>query len=290
MKIAFLFLTLDNVNWPSIWNKYFEGYEKYYNVYVHPKNPDKVTIPWMKENIIKNLVPTEWGIIVNAYINLLEEAIKDPDNTKFVTISESCIPFQNFSKFYNFLKNDDSKTSYIKSLTIKKYDWEERIKTQKDYKKIKNWRKHLARFCLSRYHVELLLQKKEQLKFFYKMKISDEFFLSILPNSLFIKDFEITFDNWHFIQKKISIINKKMEKLYYDLESESDLKAKNKISKKISDHKEKKNNISANPKSYIKVHKTDFKDVIESKSFFWRKFPKNSNVDKYFNFKKNEKL
>ena len=71
MKIAFLFLTLDNINWPIFWNKYFKGNESKYSIYVHPKFPEKVTIPWMKKNIIKDLVNTQWGIIVEAYINLM---------------------------------------------------------------------------------------------------------------------------------------------------------------------------------------------------------------------------
>ena len=104
----------------------------------------------------------------------MEESMKDPKNMKFITISESCIPYQSFDNFYNFLKKDNIKTSYIKSLPIKSYDWKERIKKQKNYKDIKHWRKHLARFCLSRYHVQILLQKKEELKLFYKMHVADE--------------------------------------------------------------------------------------------------------------------
>ena len=283
MKIAFLFLTLDNINWPIFWDKYFNGHSSKYNIYVHPKYPEKVTVPWMKKNIIKNLVPTEWGIIVQAYINLMEEAMKDPKNMKFITISESCIPYQSFDDFYNFLKKDNIKTSYIKNLPIKGYDWKERIKKQKGYKNIKNWNKHLARFCLSRYHVQILLQKKEELKLFYKMHVADEFFLSLLPSKKFIKDFSVTYDNWDYIENEIKKINKKIEKLYIKLETEKINNNKNKINNKINDYKSLKAKISANPKSYIKVYKKDFNDANKSKAFFWRKFPKNSNIIQYKN-------
>lgn len=281
MKIAFLFLTLDNINWPIFWDKFFLKNKNKYTIYVHPKNPDKITIPWMKKNIIKNLVHTEWGIIVNAYINLMEEAYKDPLNQKFITISESCIPYKSFDELYNFLKKDDIKTSYIKSLPIKKYDWEDRIKIHKNYQKF-HWRKHLARFCLSRYHVKILLEKKEQLKFFYKMKVGDEFFLSVLPNK-YIKNFAITYDNWTYIENEIKKINKKIEKLYIEIETNKNIsnKDKNQIMNKINNYKNQKKKLSPNPKSYIKVYKKDFKDIEDSKAFFWRKFPINSDIIKY---------
>jgi hypothetical protein len=252
MKIAFLFLTMDNINWPIFWNHYFKGNESKFNIYVHPKYPNKVTIPWMKKNIIKNLVDTQWGIIVNAYINLMEEAMKDKNNQKFITISESCIPYKSFDELYKFLIKDNIKTSYIKSLPIKKYDWISRIKTQKNYHKIKHWRKHLG----------------------------DEFFLSSIPKDKFIKDFAITYDNWTYIENEIKKINQKIEKLYLQIENNKDLSNNqiNNINKKINDYKLQKTKLSPNPKSYIKVYKKDFKDADNSKAFFWRKFPLNSDI------------
>jgi hypothetical protein len=99
-KIAFLFLVLDNPNFPKIWDKYFRGHKDKYEIYIHPKYPDKVT--WKKRSVIKNLQETGWGFITRAYIELLKEAFKDPDNYKFVTISESCIPIQSFDDFYKY--------------------------------------------------------------------------------------------------------------------------------------------------------------------------------------------
>ena len=77
-KIAFLFLTLDNVNFPKIWDEYFKGHENKYNIYIHPKYPEKVF--WHKENIIKNLKETAWGFITKAYIELMKAALEDKDN------------------------------------------------------------------------------------------------------------------------------------------------------------------------------------------------------------------
>ncbi len=83
-KIAFLFLVIDDINYPSIWENYFRGNESKYSIYCHPKNPEKVVTPWLKHNIIPHLVETSWGHITNAYFTLLYEALKDPLNQKFV--------------------------------------------------------------------------------------------------------------------------------------------------------------------------------------------------------------
>jgi len=205
-KIAFLFLTIDNINHPFFWEEYFKNNDDKINIYCHPKNPKNVTIPWLKKNIIPNLVETEWGYITNAYFNLLAAALNDKDNTKFITISESCIPLVPFDKLYNDIMKDPKK-SYIKFMKIKKYDIGARIKNQKGYEKYKFY-KHWARFCLSRHHTKILLNKKEDFKFFNKMHVGDEFFLSLLYPFNNIDDFPITYDNWKYVHNQVDEINK----------------------------------------------------------------------------------
>ena len=161
-KIAFLFLVIDNPNFPKIWNSYFRGHKDKYNIYIHPKFPDKLT--WNKKYIINNLKETKWGFITNAYYQLLDIAFKNKDNIKFITISESCIPLKCFDDLYNeIIENKENENiSYIKLWNkITLYDYEERIKNQPNYKNY-HFIKHYARFCLSRYHTELLLKKKKR--------------------------------------------------------------------------------------------------------------------------------
>ena len=288
MKIALLFLTLDNINQPEYWNDYITNQN--INIYVHAKYPDKVTIPWMKKNLIKTSADTSWGFIVHAYILLFKTAFENKENIKFITISESCIPIQSFDNLYKFLKSDNIKTSYIKKLKISKYDREERIKTQKNYERI-NFIKHLARFCLSRYHVQLLLNKKEEeLDFFYKMHVGDEFFLSLIAEHNYIKDFSITFDNWNAIDKQIKQINNNIKLLYEKIESKS-IENISDLKKNIKELQDKKKIISPNPKSYSIVNINDINEAKNTGSFFWRKFPKDSNVikfKKYINQSRNQ--
>ena len=59
-KVAFLFLTIDNLKHSSIWNEYFKDIDKNkFTIYVHPKNPKKVKDSILKNNIIDHLVETK---------------------------------------------------------------------------------------------------------------------------------------------------------------------------------------------------------------------------------------
>jgi len=276
-KIAFLFLTIDNINHPSFWEEYFKNNDDKINIYCHPKNPENVTIPWLKKNIISKIVETGWGYITSAYFNLLAAALNDKDNTKFITISESCIPLIPFDKLYNDIMKDPKK-SYIKFTKIKKYDIGARIKNQKGYEKYKFY-KHWARFCLSRHHTKILLNKKEDFKFFNKMHVGDEFFLSLLYPFNNIDDFGITYDNWKYVHNLVDEINKNINSLYKKIEYND--KNNKVIIDKISLLKKSKEEISKNPKSYNDVTLEDIKEAKSTNSYFWRKFPKNSNIIKY---------
>jgi len=292
-KIAFLFLVLDNPNFPQIWDEYFSGANNSdkYSLYIHPKYPEKVT--WRKENVIKNLQETGWGFITKAYIELLKEAIKDKDNYnyKFITISESCIPIKSFNIFYNNCIND--KLSWVKNMKISKYDEYERLGKQKIIATKENliipryFMKHYARFCLNRNDVLKLLlkEKKKELDFFHKMQVGDEFFLSALDNFKY-KDFEVTFDDWDYIHDQKKNIKDKLKKLY---EFEKREKLKNNLAKikiiqnKINALDIEFKKISKSPKTIINVkNNNDLLKIKNCKSYFYRKFSKESNIEKYW--------
>ena len=277
-KIAFLFLTIDNINHPKMWENYFKDNHEKINIYCHPKNPENVTIPWMKSKIINNLVETSWGHIVNAYINLLYTALADKDNTKFITISESCIPLIPFHIMYEIIMKDEKK-SFIKFIKVSNYDIKGRIKNQKGYEKHKFF-KHYARFCLSRHHTKILLSKKNELSFFYKMHVGDEFFLSLLYPFNNIDDFAITYDNWSYIKRLYDNNIKKIQDLYLELES-SNSRNKENIKTEIKNLQKEKIVMANNPKSYEVVNLKDIFEAYNTNSFFWRKFPKTSNIYKF---------
>ena len=277
-KIAFLFLILDNPNFPKIWNEYFKGNEDKYTIYIHPKYPEKVR--WNKDRVIKNLQETSWGFITRAYMELLKEAYKDPDNYKFITLSESCIPIQSFKSFYKECIEDPR--SFIKLSHISRYDWEERlfIKNYKDSKNAKKIIKHYARFCLSPKHVKLLLSKEKELERFHRMHVGDEFFLSVLYPLTNYRDFDVTYDDWEYIKIQIKDIINKIRKKYEEQEK-YDKNLKQNIDK-LQKEKARIFEISKNPKTIIDV-KSDLEKIKKCKSFFYRKFSKDSNIELYWN-------
>ena len=270
MKIAFLFLTRDDINFPNIWEKYFKGNENNYNIYFHPKNPENVNTLWLKNNIIPTLVETGWGYIVNAYYHLLFYAYQNKENIKFITISESCVPLRPFTELYDFLINDNPKTSYIRYMKLREYEKEQRINSQPNYEKLGvTFVKHYARFCLSRYHCKKIIKSRAMMKFFIKMHIGDEHFLSILKNDKYIKNYEITFDNWEKVNDQVK---KLKQKIWYLMDN-------NGSSDEIQKLKLIRDDIKKNPYTYTSITNNDIIQASKSKAFFWRKMAKDNGID-----------
>ena len=269
-KIAFLFLIIENPNFPKIWDKYFKNHKDKYSIYIHPKYPGKTT--WKKKNIIKDLKETGWGYITRAYIELLREAYKDEDNYKFITISESCVPIKSFNIFYEDVINDSR--SWIKSMPIKSYNYKARIDIQETKPKPKVFLKNYARFCLNREHVNILLSFN--LEFFHKMHVGNEFFLSVLHPLKNVRDFDVIYDDWDsIIERQKQIKNKK--KLLYE---EQEQKKVNKL-KELNELEKEFQSISKNPKTIINVEE-DLNKIKKCKSYFYRKFAPNSNIETYW--------
>lgn len=273
-QIAFLFLILDNPNFPKIWDSYFRGHKDKYNIYIHSKQTEKTL--WKSKNIIEKIQETSWGHIVSAYIELFREAYKNPNNMKFLTISESDIPIKSFDTFYDDCISD--KRSWIKFLKIKNYNWKERINKQPNQNKPKHFIKHLARFCLNREHVGELLQKskEKQLEFFYKMHVGDEFFLSVLYPINNVRDFAVVYDDWDYIEHEKQKIKNEKRRCY-----EIQEKTGKDMSQELKTLQNKFNNIAKSPKTIVDVE-DDLEKIKKCKSYFYRKFSKNSNIEKYW--------
>ena len=273
-QIAFLFLILDNPNFPKIWDSYFRGHKDKYNIYIHSKHTEKTL--WKYKNIIEKIQETSWGHIVSAYIELFREAYKNPNNMKFLTISESDIPIKSFDTFYDDCISD--KRSWIKFLKIKNYNWKERINKQPNQNKPKHFIKHLARFCLNREHVGELLQKskEKQLEFFYKMHVGDEFFLSVLYPINNVRDFAVVYDDWDYIEHEKQKIKNEKRKCY-----EIQEKTGKDMSLELKTLQNKFNNIAKSPKTIVDVV-DDLEKIKKCKSYFYRKFSKDSNIEKYW--------
>ena len=124
-KIAFLFLTYNNLKRPDIWNKFFaintklanktqsidntSVYSNKFTIYNHAKEKDKVTDLLLSRRHIPEHIDTCWGCpnLVEANTLLMKAALKDPLNKKFILVSDSCAPIVTFEKLYKELIKDD---------------------------------------------------------------------------------------------------------------------------------------------------------------------------------------
>lgn len=106
VKVAFLFLVISSIYHEEYWSDFFCGYQDYYSVYIHSKEPFAVESSF-KCYELDEKVATSWSNTVYAQRALLREALKDPDNQKFVFLSESTIPFCDFLTTYEFLTRTD---------------------------------------------------------------------------------------------------------------------------------------------------------------------------------------
>ncbi|KAL9388340.1 hypothetical protein Peur_016945 [Populus x canadensis] len=106
-KIAFLFLTNSDLSFAPLWERFFEGYNNLYNIYVHADPFSKVSNP---DGIFKNrFIPgkkTERGSpsLILAEKRLLARAIlDDPLNLYFALVSQHCVPLHSFQYMHDTL-------------------------------------------------------------------------------------------------------------------------------------------------------------------------------------------
>ncbi|XP_071726375.1 glycosyltransferase BC10-like [Rutidosis leptorrhynchoides] len=114
-KIAFMFLTKGPLPLAPLWERFFQGHEDLYSIYVHSLPSYKPTFS-PTSVFYGRQVPSkvaEWGqmSMCDAERRLLANALLDISNERFVLVSESCIPLYNFTIIYNYITN--SKYSFM---------------------------------------------------------------------------------------------------------------------------------------------------------------------------------
>lgn len=137
-KLAFLFLTIGNINQHELWRIFLNNNEHLASVYVHAKHPEKVTDSLLKNNVIPDIIETKWGdySLVKAMINLLKAALQDRDNYKFIFLSESCVPVKPFKDVYEELTSDGN--SYI-NYNDNSHQWRYTLLQSNKLIKKENW-------------------------------------------------------------------------------------------------------------------------------------------------------
>jgi hypothetical protein len=266
-KVALLFLTIHDHHQPEIWTEYLKKTDKF-SIYAHPKI-NKIRTPWLRAAVIPKRAKTGWGHITEAYYRLLEEALKDPVNMKFMFLSESCIPLKPFDAFYQKVILEDAtlKKSYVKLMPISGYDRKERIETQKGHESI-SFIKHYARMCLSRADAEKVMENslrgRKMRAFFNGMHVGDEFFLSGISQDHF-EDFEMTYDNWDDTRMRAKQLQAEIVELR---KLEQTVRTEELIRRKEAEMKV----VNNNPKTYTSITGSELDVAVNRESFFWRKF------------------
>ncbi|KAG8373954.1 hypothetical protein BUALT_Bualt11G0079500 [Buddleja alternifolia] len=104
-KIAFLYLTPGPLPFEKLWDKFFQGHEGRFSVYVHASKDKPVHFSRYFVNREIRSGQVDWGYIsmVDVERRLLANALRDPDNQHFVLLSDSCIPLHDFDFVYNYL-------------------------------------------------------------------------------------------------------------------------------------------------------------------------------------------
>lgn len=156
-KLAFCFLTIGELNHENTWLKFFQGNENLANIYAHSKNRDDAGFLREKQ-INKRVETTYFRYKMGAELALLEAALSNPENYKFLILSESCIPLQLFSSIYQHLIADEQ--SYIKIGKAKKKYWEMPGKKMIQIPE-KECRKNPQWIILNREHAQMMVDDQE---------------------------------------------------------------------------------------------------------------------------------
>ncbi|KAK2647923.1 hypothetical protein Ddye_015412 [Dipteronia dyeriana] len=116
-KVAFMFLTKGPMPLAPLWEKFFQGHEGLYSIYVHPSPSYNGSLPLNSVFYGRRIPskPVEWGkpTMVDAMRRLLGNALLEFTNQRFVLLSETCIPLFNFTTTYSYLINTNE--TYIAS-------------------------------------------------------------------------------------------------------------------------------------------------------------------------------
>ncbi len=255
-KIAFCFLTIDNINKIDIWEEFLRGHEDKYSLYIHPKNPEKVD-PKYQSNIIGNLIETKWGEIslVRATMNLFKAAFQNPDNKICVLVSDSCIPLNNFDYIYNELMINKDKSNIIspRNDTPQGYKFRHNALKMKDPNFIQfiNFKKSSQWCAINRKSIEFLLTYDYTDLFSLMFAPDEHYFINIFDKFNFpYTTMNITFDNW--------------------IEPSED-----------------RQKYKPFPKTYTDITDTDIIKARQSGALFFRKVVKESKVDTNYLFANN---
>lgn len=114
-KIAFIALTYSSFQREDVMHAFFNPkHSQYYNLYIH--NKDRIDDSYFNSHTLQreNIVQTAWGqySLVEATLSLLRVALEDPDNEKFILLSDSHCPLYSMPETYSKVFQNFKRTSF----------------------------------------------------------------------------------------------------------------------------------------------------------------------------------
>ncbi len=190
-KVALLFLTRTDLNHTQLWKEWIDLSK--YTVYNHAKN--QVKDPWFAQFRIAQTCPTTWANTMLAQQVLLRTALKDPNNYKFVFLTESCIPLRAADQVYELLTAEDN--SYM---AYKNVWWDEKNTRTLSEFPIQYHRGNGSWFILNRKHAQMIADDTHWILLASKHPIDNESypstFLCMKGVLHEVNNFPTTFVDW----------------------------------------------------------------------------------------------
>ncbi|KAL7140767.1 hypothetical protein ABFS83_08G008800 [Erythranthe nasuta] len=161
-KIAFLFIARNRIPLDMVWDVFFQGdAENRFSIYVHSRpgfllNTATTRSTFFLNRQINDSIQVEWGeaSMIQAERILLQHALMDPFNERFLFLSDSCIPLYNFSYTYDYIMS--ASTSFVDSFADSK---ESRYNPRMHpVIHVDNWRKGSQWVILTRKHAAIVVE------------------------------------------------------------------------------------------------------------------------------------
>jgi hypothetical protein len=253
MKIAFCFLIYDVIECEQLWDLFFKGVDKSkYNIYIHYK--ENTPLHFLENYKLTHCINTKHGqISIVEATNLLFSYALNDHNDMFILLSGDCIPLKSFNFIYNeLMKNREYSYFNIcpQNHCFPRCNPTLSFISKKYIQKASQW------CILNKKHIELLLTDTRYLQWFnYEGTTPDEhcyitcLFYYNLQNELILTSNEIfstTFVNWKNMEYKYSF--------GYETSKHGN-------------------------KNYSNISKEELQYILQSPSFFGRKFKKECMED-----------
>lgn len=161
-KIAYLFIARNRLPLDLVWDAFFKAdKEENFSIYIHSRpgflfNKATTRSAYFYDRQISDSIQVDWGeaTMILAERILLRNALEDPNNQRFVFLSDSCIPLYNISYTYDYIMSTPN--SFVDSFADTK---DGRYNPKMDpVVPVHNWRKGSQWVVLTRKHAEVVVK------------------------------------------------------------------------------------------------------------------------------------